>query len=147
MKRVALLIACLAALGAGRLSAQEDARAYRVIVNADNPVGLLSAQEVSRLFMRKTTSWSHNGQTVLPVELIDDSPVRAAFIRDIHHKNPVDVTVYWEEQVFQGKTPPPPDEASDGAVMDYVRSHPNAIGYVSAAAKLTPDVKTITITR
>jgi ABC-type phosphate transport system substrate-binding protein len=152
MKRVAMVIACLAVLGAlrsGRLAAQErdDARAYRVIVNAENPEALLSALEVSRLFLRKTAKWSHNGEAVLPVELGQDSPVRAAFIRDVHRKNPMDVTVYWEEQVFQGKTPPPPDESSDGDVIDYVRAHANAIGYVSAGAKLTPDVKPVTITR
>ena len=149
MKHVALAVITLAALGAVQLPAQGagDARPYRVIVNAENPVGLLSPQELSRLFLSKTTTWAFNGQTVLPVEPGASSSVRTAFIREIHHKNPVDISVYWEQMVFQGKATPPPTESSDSEVMDYVRQHPNAIGYVSAAARLTPDLKPITITR
>jgi ABC-type phosphate transport system substrate-binding protein len=124
-----------------------ERRTYTVIVNADNPVNGLPVRDVSRLFLRKTTSWAHNGQTVLPVELGDGSPVRDAFIREIHLKEPIDVTVYWEQMIYQGKAVPPPDETSDAEVMDYVRSHRNAIGYVSATARLTPDLKAIALTR
>lgn len=152
MKHVLLAVITLAALGAacpGVLPAQgaSDARPYRVIVNAENPVGLLSPQEISRLFLAKTTTWSYNRQPVLPVEPGGDSPVRTAFIREIHRKTPTDITVYWEQMVFQGKASPPPTERSDSEVMDYVRQHPNAIGYVSAGTRLTPDLKPITITR
>ena len=149
MKHVALAVITLAALGAVQLPAQGagDARPYRVIVNAENPVGLLSSQELSRLFLAKTTTWTFNGQPVMPVEPGGDSPARAAFTREIHHKSTTDVTVYWEQMVFQGKAAPPPTESSDSEVMAYVRQHPNAIGYVSAAVRLTPDLKPITITR
>ena len=152
MKLASMAVITLAALGAVRpsvLPAQGagDARPYRVIVNADNPVGLLSPQEISRLFLAKTTTWQFNGQPVQPVEPGSASAARVAFIRDIHHKNPTDLTVYWEQMVFQGKASPPPTESSDSEVMDYVRQHPNAIGYVSAGARLTPDLKPITITR
>ena len=149
MKHVALAVITLAALGAAQLPAQGagDARPYRVIVNAENPVGLLSSQELSRLFLAKTTTWTFNGQPVMPVEPGGDSPARAAFTREIHHKSPTDVTVYWEQMVFQGKASPPPTESSDSEVMAYVRQHPNAIGYVSAGVRLTPDLKPITITR
>ena len=152
MRPAVLAVITLAALGAvrpGVLPAQGagDARPYRVIVNAENPVGLLSPQELSRLFLAKTTTWQFNGQPVLPVEPGGDSPARVAFIREIHHKSLVDITVYWEQMVFQGKASPPPAESSDSEVMDYVRQHPNAIGYVSAGARLTPDLKPITIVR
>ena len=149
MKHVALAVITLAALGAVGLPAQGagDAHPYRVIVNAENPVGLLSPQELSRLFLAKTTTWAFNGQPVLPVEPGGDSPARTAFLREIHHKSPTDITVYWEQMVFQGKGSPPPTESSDSEVMSYVRQHPYAIGYVSAGARLTPDLKPITITR
>ena len=152
MKHVTLAVITLAVLGAirpGTLPAQGavETRPYRVIVNSENPIGLLTSQEISRLFLAKTTTWQFNGQPVLPVEPDGASPVRVAFIREIHHKSPTDITVYWEQMVFQGKASPPPAESSDSEVMDYVRQHPNAIGYVSAGARLTPDLKPITITR
>jgi ABC-type phosphate transport system substrate-binding protein len=152
MKHMAMVVSTLVALGAaspGVVSAQGagDARPYRVIVNPENPVGLLSPRELSRLFLLKTAAWSFNGQAVLPVEPGGDSPARTAFVREIHHKNPVDITAYWEQMVFQGKASPPPTESSDSAVMDYVRQHPNAIGYVSAGTRLPADLKPITITR
>lgn len=123
------------------------ARAYRIIVNSENPVGLLTASEISRLFLRKTAAWQHNGQAVQPVELSESSPVRDAFVREIHKKDGAALKSYWQQMVFSGKAVPPPAQDSDAGVMDYVRGHPNAIGYVSASAQLLPDLKPITITR
>lgn len=119
-------------------------RAVKVIVNADNPVGLLKASDISKLFLRKTPAW-YDGQVVMPVDQPEGSSLRAAFVREIHQKPSVALKAYWQQQIFAGRATPPVELPSDAEVMDYVRQHPTAIGYVSAAAQLTPDLKPITI--
>lgn len=142
---VILGIAGLFALAPAPVAAQQ-ARAYRVVVNTENPVGMMSATELSQLFLRKNQAWKHNGRQILPVELNEGSAVRDAFVREIHHKDESALKSYWRQMIFSGKAVPPPTEQSDAAVLEYVRRYPNAIGYVSASATLPPDVKLITIT-
>ena len=55
------------------------------------------------------------------------------------------VESYWQAQVFSGRDTPPVSLGSDAAVIDYVRSHPGAVGYVSRSASAN-GVKTITVT-
>jgi len=146
-RMIAILgIAALAALAPATAGAQASSRAYRVVVNAQNPVGVLSATELSQLFLRKQQAWQHNGSQILPVEPTEGSSVRDAFVREIHHKDESALKSYWRQMIFSGKAVPPPTEQSDAAVLDYVRRYPNAIGYVSAAATLPADVKLVTIT-
>ena len=145
-RMIAILgMAALAALAPATAGAQASSRAYRVVVNAQNPVGVLSATELSQLFLRKQQAWQHNGSQILPVEPTEGSSVRDAFVREIHHKDESALKSYWRQMIFSGKAVPPPTEQSDAAVLDYVRRYPNAIGYVSATAMLPADVKPVTI--
>lgn len=150
MKPTIALIAGLAALTLAALrpaaAQQAPARGYRVIVNAENPVGLLEAAEVSRMFLRKTSTWRHNGQPVVPVELAAGAPAHEAFVRDIHKKTDDELNRYWQVMVFSGKGTPPPTRSSDAEVIEIVRHSPYAIAYVSATAQLPADVKPVTVT-
>jgi ABC-type phosphate transport system substrate-binding protein len=119
---------------------------FKVIVNADNPVGILTPEDVSRLFLRKTPTW-YNGQAVLPVDQNAHAAARAAFLREIHQKNEQALDAYWRQQVFTGKAVPPLVLGSDTEVIDFVRRNPTAVGYVSAGAALGPEVKVVIINR
>jgi hypothetical protein len=44
------------------------------------------------------------------------------------------VKAYWQQRIFSGRGVPPPALDSDQAVLEYVASHPGAVGYVSGAA-------------
>jgi hypothetical protein len=52
---------------------------------------------------------------------------------------------FWQEIVFSGKGDPPPERASDGEVVAFVKTHPNALGYVGNSARLD-GVKVILVT-
>lgn len=152
MIRTFAVFVVAAALGAvtPRASAAQQAsqpRAYRVIVNVDNPVGLITESELAQLFLRKTQAWRHNGQQILPVDQNEGSPVRAAFVREVYRKDEGALKAYWRQMIFSGKAVPPPTEGSDAAVMEYVRRYPNAIGYVSASAQVPADLKLVTVTQ
>src|SRR5439155_12274631 len=51
---------------------------YRLIVNSSNPVGALSRDEVSKLFLKKVPAW-HSGEAVVPVDQSEDAEVRRVF--------------------------------------------------------------------
>ncbi|MCG8462298.1 MAG: TonB family protein [Holophagales bacterium] len=123
---LALLLAALP--GDARAS---DLAPYRVVVNAENPTDFLTRDQLSSLFLRKVENWRH-GVEVEPVELASASPERAAFTHDIHDRSLQSIQSYWQRQVLTGRKIPPLEAASDAEVLEQVRSHAGAIGYVSA---------------
>lgn len=139
----AALFALATLLFAGTVRAQ-GAPGYRVIVNAKNGVGQMSRDELSRLFLKKTTSWS-NGQTVAIVDRAEASEVRQKFTEDVHQRQVRAVKRYWQQMIFGGRAVPPPEKGSDDEVLAFVRANPNAIGYVSASASLGDGVKPVAV--
>ena len=116
---------------------------FVVIVNQASPVTSLTRTDASKLFMRKITKWP-NGHAVLPIDQVAASPTRRVFSDDIHRMDVPRVKNYWQGLVFSGRGEPPPERASDADIVQYVRSNPDAIGYVSASAPVA-DVKVIAI--
>ena len=130
-----MLIACaLASAGAGPVARACDPR-YWVIVHPDNPAQSLRRDEVSRLFLKKITRWS-DGRPAAPVDLVESSPARNAFSRDVHLRPPAAIKKYWQQMLFSGESAPPPEVATEADVLALVRSDPAAIGYVSDEAVL-----------
>jgi hypothetical protein len=104
---------------------------YLVIINANNPLRELSRDQVAAYFLKRRARWPH-GAGVDPVDLPPDSPARSAFSRDVLRRSPSDVSSYWVQEIFAGRSEPPEVKTSDAAVVSYVASTPGAIGYVSA---------------
>jgi len=141
-KTIHFLIATVFLLGSGLLTAQAGT-AYRIIVNADNPVSSLTRDQASKMFLKKTARWE-NGSPVLPVDLSSKSEVREKFSREIHGRSVASIKNYWQQQIFSGRNTPPPEKASEAEVISYVKANPGAIGYVSASAEVD-EVKTLEI--
>jgi ABC-type phosphate transport system substrate-binding protein len=141
-----LMRAVVAALaGAAFLPAPGSAAAggYRVVVNPGNPVASLERTELARLFLRKVTSWP-DGQPVVVVDQERTSTVRGAFSREIHQRDADAVAAHWQVLVFSGRDTPPRIVKSDGDVLEFVRSHAGAVGYVSDDTPLA-GVKAVTV--
>lgn len=129
-----LLAASGALLLAPHVEGQERAR-YQAIVHAANPVSSLTRDQLSRFFLKKTTAWE-DGRTVVPADLVEESPVRASFSMDVHRRSVAAIKSYWQQRIFSGSDVPPPEFATDSEVVAYVRARPGAIAYVSAGAEL-----------
>lgn len=113
-------------------SAQSGSRtAFRVVVHPDNPVDALTQAELSRLFLKKVTTWPEGGK-VEPVDQIDAAPVRSAFSSAIHGRQVSAIKAYWNKVIFSGRGLPPPELEGDREIVAFVRSHPRGIGYVSS---------------
>jgi ABC-type phosphate transport system substrate-binding protein len=117
---------------------------YKVVVNSANTVSTLSRDSVSRMFLKKTTTWP-NGQTVAPVDQVTHAPSRRAFSRAILGRATDEVAAYWNQMIFSGRALPPPTKASDSEVLALVHDNPNAIGYVAGDAKIGEGVKVLTV--
>ena len=105
----------------------------RVVVNEANSVSSLSRQEISDLFLKKTSRWEQLG-LVMPVDQPEGAAVRETLNREIHHKSLSAVRAYWQQRIFSGRDVPPPEKEGDAEVLSFVRKNPGAIGYISSTA-------------
>ena len=123
------------------------APSYRVVVAAGNPVSALKRRDVATIFLKKKTRWD-SGAEIVPVDQSANSLVRAAFTREVLDSEGLSrlsaVQTYWQQQLFSGRSAPPPIKASDAEVVAFVAGNPNAIGYVSTGAT-TAGVKIVPI--
>ncbi len=123
----------------------QTAETFQIIVNSANPQTSLRRAYISKLFLRKVSTWDHGGE-VSAADMPVRSPVRAQFSQGIHGKSASAVKSHWQQQIFSGRGVPPPEFSSNSEVVAYVRRHPGAIGYVSASAS-TKGVNVIEIRR
>ena len=118
-------------------------RTFVFIVHSSNTVQELSRADVSRLFLRRTTRWE-DGQKVLPVNLVEASPLRVEFSREINHKSVAAEKAFYQRLIFTGRGVPPVEFHTEDDVVTFVARKPGAICYISRS-KLTEEVREIKI--
>ncbi len=138
MKAKTILLCAAMAIAAPAVADE----AFKVVVNASNGVASMTKQQLSQLFLKKSTHWA-NGQVVQPVEPTDER-LRAAFCKDVHGKSINAIRSYWNQLIFSGREVPPLEKSDDDAVVTFVRSTPGAIGFVSPGAG-TSGVKVVAV--
>ena len=74
------------------------------------------------------------GRRVQRFHLQSGSPAREAFSQSVLGRSEAALREYWLEQALTGGVLPPGEFASPAAMMQYVRAHPGAIGYVPHGA-------------
>lgn len=115
-----------------------------VIVHPESKVSVISRSELSKIFLRRLRTWA-DGTDALPVDQLPSGEAREEFSQRIHGRGVVTVEVYWKRMIFSGRGVPPRELADDQAVLEFVRSNPGAVGYVSSATALE-GVKRLTVT-
>lgn len=134
--RVAFAAGLLLAAAAG--SGAED---FTVIVHPSNPATSVSRGQLAAIFLRKSARWP-NGTPAHPVDRIEDAPVREGFSKEVLGRSASAVKSYWVQRLFSGRGLPPPEKPSEAEVLDYVGSHPGAVGYAESP---TADVKVLRV--
>jgi ABC-type phosphate transport system substrate-binding protein len=142
MIRTLCLFMLLASSLALPLEAQVDD--VVVVVHASNPTTTMTASEVSTLFLKRVTRWS-SGERVEPIDQPSESSVRERFSTAIHGRDVAWVESYWNKMIFSGRASPPPKANNDRAVLSFVATNREAIGYVSRDTSLPSNVKAIAI--
>ena len=116
---------------------------YKIVVHHLNPTTSLSKAVVADYFLKKKRTWPDD-RPVVVVDQAVSSRVRETFSIAVLGRPVAAVSNYWHNQIFSGRDVPPLQEPSDQKVIEFVRSSPGAIGYVSATAD-TGDLKIVTV--
>jgi ABC-type phosphate transport system substrate-binding protein len=100
-----------------------------VIVNKQNPSNSLGQNDLRPIFQTTKKSWDF-GQDVIPINLLEDSPLRTDFDQAVLGLDPERVARYWTDRKVRGGARPPVRVPTTGAVLKAVAAKPGAIGYV-----------------
>ena len=103
-----------------------------VVVGAKSPASKLSVEQVSQLFLAKTTTLPGAGQAVL-LDQSEGSAVRDAFYSKVTGKNPSQVKALWSRLVFSGAAQAPKALGNGAEVKKAVAANPEAIGYIDSS--------------
>ena len=145
LRACALAVGLVATIVRGVEPQAQEGAGFQVIVNSANPVSALTQDDIARLFLKERKSWD-GGLAVEPVDQRARSDVREAFSTAALGRSPRAVIVHWQQQIFSGRNVQPRELESDDAVVEYVRTHAGAVGYVSPSGAVS-GVKTVEIRR
>jgi ABC-type phosphate transport system substrate-binding protein len=118
---------------------------FVVIVHPSVAGANIRRTDLAALFLKKAKHFG-DMRLAFPVDQSGTSAVRKAFSGSVLGM-PVETAVqYWQRQMF-GSNPlrPPAVKGSDAEVIAFVAKTEGAVGYVSKAAALPPEVKAIAI--
>jgi len=117
---------------------------FIVIANAASPIATLSKEQLSAIFQKKLTKWNDT-ISIVPIDHEKGAKLRDTFCRAVLGRSASVVDNYWQTQIYSGRDVPPQMQRGDARVLEYMKTHPNAIGYVAAGTALGKEVKVITV--
>lgn len=104
-----------------------------VIVSAKSPVGPLTAEQVSQLFLAKTASLPGGGAAVL-IDQAEGSATRDAFYTKVTGRSAAQMKALWSRLVFSGAAQLPKSVDGHAAVKKAVAETTGAVGYIDKSA-------------
>lgn len=128
-------------LGLLVMSACMSANAAVVVIGNAQGVDSLSADAVKQLYLGKGQQLPNGAKAEL-LELPEGSGERVEFHGKTTGRSDAQLQSNWSRLVFTGKATAPVVMADSAAMINAVKSSPNAIGYIDEAA-LTGDVKVL----
>jgi len=132
---IVLMSACLAL-------ASPAAAAVVVVTNPAVPGDAVSASNLQKYYLGKSTSWS-DGTSVKPAMLVG-GPTTDEFLKSYVKKSSSQFKTFWKKAVFSGTGTPPEEFGSDADVIKYVAATPGAVGYVAEGSD-TAGTKVLTV--
>ena len=100
-----------------------------VVVSAASALRQLSQDEVVNIFLGRYRRLP-NGDTALPIDQPESSPVRADFYRRLVNKDLNEINAYWSRLIFSGRTSPPLQASSSADVIVWLLGQPGGVAYV-----------------
>ncbi|RYZ09477.1 MAG: hypothetical protein EOO73_04060 [Myxococcales bacterium] len=128
-RRSLLLALLVAAAISGSRGSLAGGEVLAVIVNKANPSKVLGQNELRLIFQTTKKSWDF-GEDAVPINLLEDSPLRADFDQAVLGLDPERVARYWTDRKVRGGARPPARMPTSSAVLKAVASKPGAVGYV-----------------
>lgn len=104
-----------------------------VVVSSKSPVGNLTSEQVSQLFLGKASTFP-GGMQAMPIDQAEGQSPRDEFYTKITGKSAAQVKAYWSKIIFTGKGQPPKEVPNTAEVKKLVSGNPNTIGYIEKSA-------------
>ncbi len=114
-----------------------------VVVSANSPLQALTKNQVRNIFLGKTTMLP-DGETVIPVDQPESSPLRETFYRQVTGRSAAEAKAYWAQLSFTGRGESPREALNSNDVKKILASTPGAIGYIEKSV-LDASVKVLLI--
>lgn len=127
------VLGCVLGLLALSARAGKTSASFVVIVHPQNRINDIDRSALRDIFLKRTTTWD-NGETIRPADLSPQFAARAGFAREVLNKSLAQLRSYWNQQIFSGKSVPPPALDSEAAMIRYILDNPDAVGYLPADA-------------
>lgn len=118
------------ALWVGAVPANAAEELELAVIVHPSRAATLSIETVKRIYLKRQRFWD-DGHAIVAINLEVATPEREAFTRLVFGDEAARLPAYWNEQYFHGVMPPI-ILGSEEAVVRYVASRPDAIGYVDA---------------
>ena len=93
----------------------------------------LTESEVRAIYLKQKLLWN-DGRPIVPINREAGSRTRELFSERIFGRDSARLAAYWNQRYFEAGEFPPATLASDEAVIRFVASNENAIGYVTTDA-------------
>lgn len=103
-----------------------------VVVSAQSKVGTLTADQVSQIFLAKSTTFP-GGDQAIPLDLAEGA-TKDEFYSKVTGKDANQLKAYWSQLIFTGKAKPPKTAPDSNEAKKQIAGNPNAIGYISKSA-------------
>lgn len=113
----------------GPLAAQAE---LVVVANPHSGIDWLAEDDVINIFLGRYRRLA-SGIAAEPVDIVDDSTLRARFYRRLVNKSLPEINAYWARLVFSGKTRPPHRVGSSEEALRFVASQSGGLAYVERA--------------
>ena len=118
------------ALWCGAMPAHAAEELELAVIVHPSRAATLTSETVKRIYLKRQRFWD-DGHAFVAINLEVATPEREAFTRLVFGDEAARLPAYWNEQYFHGVMPPI-ILGSEEAVVRYVASRPDAIGYVDA---------------
>jgi len=103
-----------------------------IIINLDSSISMSNIKVIKKIFLGKTSTL--DGQQVSAADQNEGAAIRDEFYQKVTKKNASKLKSYWSKMIFSGKAIPPEVVGDDAAVISWVASTKNGIGYVDSSA-------------
>lgn len=115
------------------VAAQTVDGSLRVVVNKDNKLNSMTADDLTRIFLGKKTLWA-SGNRIVPAMPEEESPAGEVFLSVTLQKSVSQFRSYWKRLLFSGGGAVPKVFRNSSQILDFVARQPGAIGIVEASA-------------
>ena len=102
-----------------------------IVVIGDPALPKLNVMTIQKIFTGRIVEV--DGLSITPVNAVHGTTLRSKFFAAYLGQDEDKYTAYWTVRRFIGKGVPPKDIENDAGVINYVQSHPGAVGYINAA--------------